>query len=313
MCAAVAVIGSNSDISSDGDSKDRATHALLAAAVAGLVPDCIALLKHTRDAYRPDVNKKHRHGRDALWWAATRKHTRVCATLLQHGANVNSQTNRGRTALMECVDAENATLLPLLLEAKAQPNMQDELGMSALMLAQTGSACKALLDAKASVSLRSKAGETALHYATKEYADCDVVEDLLCANAQLNARATKTGNTPLHCAVQGCNHTPFLALMRAGADVSAVNHAGESVLCCAVQRKRYRMARAIADRLNEPMHAFTRQARIARDKHVAGHWTDSPLFDFHLVREITQWVSYSAEGAHHTQNVPLNVLSSLPW
>jgi hypothetical protein len=44
---------------------------------------------------------------------------------------------------------------------------------------------------------------------------------------------------------------------------------------------------------NKAGEAFTAQARCARAQHVASHWTDSPLFDWHLVREITQYIEYN--------------------
>jgi hypothetical protein len=45
---------------------------------------------------------------------------------------------------------------------------------------------------------------------------------------------------------------------------------------------------------SEAGDSFAAQARCARDQHVASHWTDSPLFDWHLVREITQYIAYAA-------------------
>jgi hypothetical protein len=51
-------------------------------------------------------------------------------------------------------------------------------------------------------------------------------------------------------------------------------------------------ARAVLGYANKAGAAFTSQAQHARDQHVASHWTDSPLFDWHLVREITQYIEY---------------------
>jgi hypothetical protein len=51
-------------------------------------------------------------------------------------------------------------------------------------------------------------------------------------------------------------------------------------------------ARELLRYANKAGAAFTAQTRRARDQPVASHWTDSPLFDWHLVHEITQYIEY---------------------
>jgi ankyrin repeat protein len=163
-----------------------------------------------------------------------------------------------------------------------------------LMLAEWGQhhdTAMALLEAKASVHLRDTVQKTCLHYA----ADGDNVplcRAMLAHNADVDA-VTINKHTPLFRAAvfNGANACTFL--LNAGANVDAVNCHDVTALEFAISHDSTDSAAAIQSWLKDrdAARAFARGTMHARRTHKKGDWTDSKLFDKHLIGEIIAFVS----------------------
>ena len=183
-------------------------------------------------------------GRTRLMQAADRHDMELLKQCLAAGAEVNRQDAFGNTALMYALTRpgvnggsgdlfQQDTMVPcveLLLRAGADANKQNAEGTTALMLAGSHqSLVKMLLESHADVSLRDKAGHTALHRAACRVNGAMVFEQLLKAGSPVDVR-TPEGATPLMLAAS-CKDAPeLLGLVAAGADVNARDHVGRTVL-----------------------------------------------------------------------------------
>lgn len=187
------------------------------------------------------------------------------------GADLNKQSDYRRTLLHFAAVNGFDDGVKLLLDAGADPNKLADSRLSALHLAQTAKTCEFLvasganLEAKDSsrrtplhlasalgrlevvrslVSLGAKVneknygGETPLMLAEESYNNNANVEDitkiLINAHAEVNARLSPIGNTPLLNAIERSRFGCVKILTDAGADVNMANNAGESPLHKAV-------------------------------------------------------------------------------
>jgi ankyrin repeat protein len=110
-------------------------------------------------------------------------------------------------------------------------------GTTALAVAaKRGSApaCKALLDAGASVDIHDSAVVFPVHEAASS-GSIDVLELLASAGASINTLATRDDRTPLHCAAEAGHVEAVRWLLDQGADINAVTQRGFSSLHCAVE------------------------------------------------------------------------------
>ncbi len=172
-----------------------------------------------------DVNAVDEFGWTALMHICARGCKEIAETLLENGANVNVQNACGGTALMNaCSNGNDLGLIKLLLDYDADVNLQDEDGNTALMIlmdhvgnggsfglsleeyVQRGfhtdeyeddseaekieheravEAIKALLAKGADVTLKNKAGESALDLIRSQYKNsayyshCSEITDIL--------------------------------------------------------------------------------------------------------------------------------------
>ncbi|MHC1480891.1 ankyrin repeat domain-containing protein [Frateuria aurantia] len=106
--------------------------ALVAAAgIAEDDPDGVQLLlKH-----RASVNAVDRRRRSALMEAASERHERIAALLLDAGIKVQMTDQHGTTALMEAARSGATGIVQRLVEAQADARLRDQHGRDALMLA----------------------------------------------------------------------------------------------------------------------------------------------------------------------------------
>jgi ankyrin repeat protein len=110
-------------------------------------------------------------------------------------------------------------------------------GTTALAVAaKRGSApaCKALLDAGASVDIHDSAGLFPVHEAASS-GSIDVLELLASAGALINTLATRDDTTPLHCAAEAGHVEAVRWLLDQGADINTVTQRGFTSLHCAVE------------------------------------------------------------------------------
>ena len=137
------------------------------------------------------------------------------AACLEGGADATARHGRWeRTALHLAARASNEPgVITTLLEAGVDVNVRSEFGDTPLQdvlgdREQVKPAMvKALLEAGADPNVRDSGGFTPLHDAAYEAKDADVIEALLAAGADLEARTSlhwhyAGGETPLHIAVR---------------------------------------------------------------------------------------------------------------
>lgn len=120
-----------------------------------------------------DLNLADEHGEAALIYTTMYGDEKMCDALLKKGANVNSKTKVGVTPLMRSVMWKNQECFDRILKEK-----------------------------EVNVHLVTIAGETALHYAAYMYGDGKMCAALLKKGANVNAKDTCDGDTPLTAAVR---------------------------------------------------------------------------------------------------------------
>lgn len=133
-------------------------------------------------------------------------HVEVCRHLLARKANPNAAGEHGRTALHHAVWVGYS------------PPRQNDLRDRAELV-------RMLLSAGAKVDCRSAEGETPLIRAVRGYADATIVELLIDAKADVNAR-DKQGSSALHEAADNGDPAVVNLLLRNGADPNAVDGDG---------------------------------------------------------------------------------------
>ena len=164
-------------------------------------------------------------GFTALHYAATHNQIGSIEALAAVGADLEAQDDvLGGTALFAAVespDCRAATLLALLRHgASVDPvRFGDETPLHVAVEAGNEVAVKTLLSAGADPSLCLLSASTACYGVT-------TVCDLLRHGADVKTRRAFDGNTPLHLAAERCILDTVDALLRAGADETAVNGLG---------------------------------------------------------------------------------------
>jgi ankyrin repeat protein len=163
-----------------------------------------------------------------------------------------------------------------------------------LMLAAWGQhhdTAMALLEAKASVHVSDKFQRTCLHEAALR-GNVPLCRAMLAHNADIDAVAINN-ETPLFKAVFRNRANACTFLLNAGANVDAVALNGKTAWQRVIRSHRTDAAAAIQSWLKDrdAARAFARGTMHARLTHKSGDWTDSKLFDKHLIGEITAFVS----------------------
>ena len=140
--------------------KDGSTP-LMAASYKGFKDIVEQLLK-----YKARVNDRHKKGTTALYLASDKGHTEVVRILLEHGADPNL-TEFGSakwSPLMVACSKGHTDIVQLLLQHKPEVDHQGVDGKMALHIASMynyGEIVKALVEAKANITLTTRKGQTA--------------------------------------------------------------------------------------------------------------------------------------------------------
>lgn len=193
-----------------------------------------------------DVNAQGRDGSTALHQAvAVGNGAEGARMLLDNGADPNRQNVSGRTPLHLSAGATSDSGCTLaLLEAGGNPNITDKEGKTPLHGAR-GESVDHLLDYGANPNAQNQEGKTPLHdmaFGGRESETRTLVE----RGADVNVRDLR-GNTPLHAAAMGTMPVPEIGecLVRAGADVQAMNKDGHTAMQIADQMGRVQFKNAI--------------------------------------------------------------------
>ena len=164
---------------------------IMRAASSGHGPVIRALRNHGADASAFDSI-----GWNALLEASSEGHAAAVRELIRAGADVNCQDQRHKwTPLMRAAAMGHTEVAKILLDAGADVAATDTMGSSALTMAHTGGMVRLLVDAGSALEHQDSYGFT----------------PLMSAAMQINVDAAE-------------------ALVKAGADVNAVDKEGTSVL-----------------------------------------------------------------------------------
>lgn len=171
-------------------------------------------------------------GLSALSAACAEGHLPVVKYLVKNGhADVNLPDTAGRTPLFYALEKDQVETLRFLLTSGANPNAKDHAGVSPLMRASAKNKQdiqKMLLSQKGiEVNAQDNLGRSVVAYSV--YAeDVAPTQALVKAKADINTADAK-GNTPLMNAIKAKKDRTAVYLIQQGADLTAVNQAGETV------------------------------------------------------------------------------------
>ncbi len=155
----------------------------------------------------------------------------------------NKQKTLNKKLLAAAVSATKAKEIHELVKMGADVNCVNDWGMSPLMLASQYNThvvvLKALLHDGANIhAVEPKYRSNALHLAANKCSNPKIIEALIDAGADINAR-NYLGETPLIMAVQANDNTRiFSELLSCGADINICDWQGHNVMEYARREKR---------------------------------------------------------------------------
>lgn len=190
----------------------------------------------------PDlVNATDEKGMTPLHIAAGKKQTNAAQILLALGAKASARADSGVTPLHVAVLRGDVDMTRLLLANRASASMRDNFDTSPLILAvllkEKPELVKLLLDQRAEVNVRNRAGNTPLGEAARVGNEV-AAELLLTAGADPNAIDGLVAVTPLHVAAGGGYAGLVQSLLRQRAKVDALDARGETPLAYALREGR---------------------------------------------------------------------------
>jgi uncharacterized protein len=168
-------------------------------------------------AKKADVNAAQPDGATALHWAVYAEDAETTALLIRAGANVNVRNNYGVSPLAIAAKQANPNILGQLMKAGADPN--DKINFI-------------------------NADETPLMHAARA-GNVDAVKMLLLAGAQVNARESWNGQSPIQWAAAEGYGAVVEALIEGGADIRQRSNAGTTPLMFAVRKGDVRSVKAL--------------------------------------------------------------------
>jgi uncharacterized protein len=155
-----------------------------------------------------DVNAPQPDGTTALHWASYLNDADILSQLIRAGADVNAKNNYGITPMAIAAQQASATIIEQLMKAGADPN--DPVNFV-------------------------NAAETPLMHAARA-GNADAVRMLMIAGAQVNARESWNGQSPLQWAAAEGHGAVVEALIEGGADIRQRSNAGTTPLMFAVRK-----------------------------------------------------------------------------
>jgi ankyrin repeat protein len=252
------------------DLKDKwGQTALHRAAEAGLRAIAELLLEHNANP-----NLKNNNTQTPLMLAAANGHKSIVESLLTRGADISAANNEGQTALFMAVAGNKKEVTELLLANKADVNVRTRSDISILdKTVELGALnlVKLLLSRGAAINAKRRTGMTALVQAIAAGNE-QLVEFFLSQHADANIRYEakfldgpdqpnpqgyqginlRTQLTPLMLAAHDGNPSIARHLLKAGAEVNAVDGGGVTALHWAVKRDRKELVDFLLEAGAEP-------------------------------------------------------------
>jgi cytohesin len=180
-----------------------------------------------------DINAKMITGRTPLHQAAERGHQEVVSLLIARAADINAKDRSGFTPLDLALDGGFDNVVNSLRQVGGQPG--DPLRLTIIDAVKAGncSRVKELLAEGANVMARdSVEGRTPLHLAARK-GDLEMTNLLISKGADINDETANEG-TPLHAAVEGGFKEIAEILLAKGANIEATTPYGYTPLHSAV-------------------------------------------------------------------------------
>ena len=184
------------------------------------------LLRH-----RADPNTRDEHGESPLHiLISLNRSPETLKVLLEGGADVSVRNIEGKTPLYLAVQENRIDSIGVLLQHRSDLFAADNNGVTPFELAlrENSSVLSALITEETALGSDSQ-GNTALHIAVAAHADAAALGLILDRKALVNAR-NKAGDTALHYAVRDDLQDTGELLIARGADIFANNARGESPL-----------------------------------------------------------------------------------
>lgn len=189
---------------------------------------------------------------EPLHKAIKRHRTQEALALLKQGTDVNLRNGLQETPLICAAFAGDFEVAQVLVESGADVNAESlPVRFTALMwAAQKGSAdtVRLLLKAGADVNAKDWNENTPLMQASALSGSPEVVADLLAAGADINDR-NKEGKTALASAILMKHADAARTLIKAGAEVNAIDDRGQSALHWLLHTQQYATAEILFDDL----------------------------------------------------------------
>ena len=204
------------------------------------------------------LDRKFKHGRTPLIWAAAQGADTVIHTLLHRGADINAQSRSGRYALQEAIRGKHTSTAKLLLDSGADTGLRDNEGWTALhQCADQGvsEVMKMLIEMKAPLDaittdhnvwncMKFKRATPLL--IAIEHNNTECVQLLVDAGANLRA-VNAANDQPIHVAARNGNVEILKLLLDAGIEVNETNGTGETALMKAIDHDRVDIVRYLAE------------------------------------------------------------------
>jgi len=210
------------------------------------LPDAVSRMKIEgfRELLQPntDLEQRDEKGRTALFRASRLGKSDLVRLLLDRRADPNALDSSGEASLQAAARYGHAECLELLVAAGAHldhfpPPESSPYSETALCSAarKQPDLAKVLLRYGADPNVSSIARRLPLGMVLAHSGDIELVQLLIQKGADVNA-LDHAGNTPLHYAAESGNIPLIRILLDAGANVDSINRQGEPVLCSAILR-----------------------------------------------------------------------------
>ena len=193
-------------------------------------------VRYLVDLPEVDVHHKATDGYTALHWAGQEDHPDVAKVLIDAGADIEAKGEEGYSPLLTASRDGSLGAVRMLVKAGAGVCVTDNVGSTCLILAaqngQTETVRYLLCLPEVDVNQSCNSGFTSLHLGVLQ-THSDVVEVLIDAGADVEAKNDVVGRTPLHCACEVGEREIVKMLLEAGADVCATDNKGVRCLALA--------------------------------------------------------------------------------
>jgi ankyrin repeat protein len=178
-----------------------------------------------------DPNARDEHGESPLHiLIALNRKPETLKALLESGADVSIRNIEGKTALYLAVQENRIDSIEALLQYNSDIFAADNEGVTPFALAlQANSPVLPKMITEETVLRNDSQGNTALHIAVAVHAETAILKNILDKKALVNVR-NKAGDTALHTAVRDNYRDAGELLIEHGADIFATNAIGESPL-----------------------------------------------------------------------------------